>query len=165
MRAKSNNSYGDEGDNPLPTNARHRPARQARPAKRHPGFTLVEVIAGVALLGTLLAGLMLGFSKHVRQYQAARLRIQAIDKLDRQLELWYANGDELPIDSEGPLSAQPPLTWHTTTVRSPQAQRLNAVIVRVEVRRSDRADSSPPVIAVELLHPAIAASNPTTSHE
>lgn len=147
----------------MQTNVRKRLARTRRRAKFPLAFTLVEVIAGIALLGTLLAGLMLGFSAHVRQYQAARLRIQAIEKLDRQLALWYADGSELPIDSAGPLSSQPPLTWRTSTVRSPQAGRLNAVVVRVEVRRPDRADSSHPVVVVELLHPAVAAPLPTNN--
>ena len=149
----------------MQTNARKRLARIRRRANFPPAFTLVEVIAGIALLGTLLAGLMLGFSAHVRQYHAARLRIQAIEKLDRQLELWYADGGGLPIDSAGPLSSKPPLTWRTSTVRSPQAARLNAVIIRVEVRRPDRAESSPPVVAVELLHPAIAAPLPTDNNQ
>lgn len=149
----------------MQTTARQRLPRRSRRANVHPAFTLVEVIAGIALLGTLLAGLMLSFSAHVRQYQAARLRIQAIEKLDRQLELWYADDGTLPIDSEGPLSSQPPLTWRTLTVRSPQAERLNSVIVRVEVRRPERADSSPPVVAVELLHPATAAAQSRTTNQ
>lgn len=136
-----------------------------RRAKLRPAFTLVEVIAGIALLGTLLAGLMLSFSAHVRQYKAARLRIQAIEKLDRQLELWYADDGTLPMDSEGSLSSQPPLTWRTSTVNSPQAGRLNSVIVRVEVRRPDRADSSPPVVAVELLHPAAVVLMPPNPNQ
>ena len=125
----------------------------------------MEVIAGIALLGTLLAGLMLGFSAHVRQYKVAKLRIHATEKLDRQLEQWYSDGSELPIDGAGELSADPPLTWRTSTVRSQQALRLNAVVVRVEVRRPDRPDSSPPVLAMELLAPASAAPLPATANE
>lgn len=140
----------------MQTHTRQRLARHPRRANFSPAFTLVEVIAGIALLGTLLAGLMLGFSAHVRQYRAAALRIQSIEKLDRQLELWYAAGGTLPVDSEGPLSSEPPLTWRTSTVHSAPAGRLNSVIVRVEVRRPGRADSSPPVVTVELLHPAAA---------
>ena len=149
----------------MQTNVRQRLTRPPRRAKLPSAFTLVEVIAGIALLGTLLAGLMLGFSAHVRQYKAARQRIQATEMLDRQLEQWYAEGSELPIDREGALSSEPPLTWRTSTVRSPQAVRLNAVIVRVEVRRPDRPDSSPPVIAMELLAPANSVPQPTTANE
>lgn len=56
-----------------------------RPSK---GITLVEVIAALALAGTVLVSLILSGSSHLRQVKVASGKIESVDLLDRILMRW-----------------------------------------------------------------------------
>lgn len=56
------------------------------------GLTLIEVVAGLALMGTLLVTVLLGASSHLRQLRAAQQKTIAIESLDRLLSLWSSDG-------------------------------------------------------------------------
>lgn len=56
----------------------------------HSGLTLIEVVAGMAIAGTLLVSVILSTSVHRRQVKRAMLKQEAIVALDRLLCAWAA---------------------------------------------------------------------------
>ncbi len=51
-------------------------------------MTLIEVVAGIALLGTLMVAVLISGSQHLRQLKAADQKRQATAKLDDFLAAW-----------------------------------------------------------------------------
>lgn len=54
-------------------------------------MTLIEVVAGIALLGTLMVMVLIGSSQHLRQLKVAKQKRQAIALLDRFLAGWASH--------------------------------------------------------------------------
>lgn len=52
------------------------------------GVTLIEVVAGLALMGTLLTLILVSGSRHLRQSKAARDKIDSARQLDDFLAAW-----------------------------------------------------------------------------
>ncbi|QDT07424.1 hypothetical protein K227x_58510 [Rubripirellula lacrimiformis] len=52
------------------------------------GITLVEVIAGLALMGTLLTTVVISSSQHLRQLKAAERKRESVARLDDFLSSW-----------------------------------------------------------------------------
>ena len=124
------------------------PGRPRGPRRR--GVTLVEVLAGLALLGTLVAGLLVADAAQGRQARRAEDRLAAVAALDELLEGWDAGGPALPPAPSGPLGTGGRLAWSARRVRRAGADRLGCVVVRVEARPAGAADARP-LAAVELL--------------
>ncbi|MFH5806755.1 prepilin-type N-terminal cleavage/methylation domain-containing protein [Alienimonas sp. DA493] len=126
------------------------PTRRTAPARR--GFTLVEVLAGLALLGTLLAALLVADAAQGRQAARAADRLAAVRALDALLTGWAADADAaLPPAPGGPLTADGRLVWSARRERRPGAAALGCVVLRVEARRDAAAGDGRPVASVELL--------------
>ncbi|MEO1619007.1 MAG: hypothetical protein AAFV88_24360 [Planctomycetota bacterium] len=62
-------------------------------SRRRKAVTLIEVVASIALVGTLFTVVLIGNSRHLRQLKAAGVKHQACEKLDRLLSRWSV--DEL----------------------------------------------------------------------
>ena len=134
------------------------PPPLARPVRR--GLTLVEVLAGLALLGTLLASLLVAHGAQTRQARRAADRRAAAEALDALLHRWHADRERLPPAPAGPLSADGRLAWRAARLRRPGAAALGCVVVRVEAVRAGAdagaatgpaAGPAGPLAVVELL--------------
>lgn len=118
---------------------------------RRYGFTLVEVLAGLTLLGTLLAALLVANAQQGRQADRALDRLAAVDALDALLTGWTADADAaLPPAPGGALTDDGRLVWTARRLRRPGAAALGCVVLRIEVQRAASADPRP-LAAVELL--------------
>ena len=66
------------------------------------GITLIEVVAGLALLGTLLTMMLVAAGKLERQLRVSESKLNAVAQLDRLISGFFSNGfPNLP--SNGPL--------------------------------------------------------------
>ena len=64
----------------------------ARSRQAKTGMTLIEVVAALALAGSLLTVTIVGSTRHLRQMKAAERKSQATKRLDRFLSAWsFAN--------------------------------------------------------------------------
>jgi type II secretory pathway pseudopilin PulG len=113
------------------------------------GATLVEVIAGLVILGTILASLLIARGRFLRQDIRAQRQIQAIRALDHLAHQWM-NGPAaaVPIASSGPLPGADNQTWRTRIVPDPSAAMLNARVLRIDVL--DPAERQP-IASLDLL--------------
>ena len=124
--------------------------RPARPNFAR-GMTLIEVVAGLALLGTLLVGIVLAKVRYTHQWTAAERRVQAVGAADDLLSAWWADAGSFPRRDAGEVPGRPGLAWRTAPVSNPAVEALDARAVRLEV--FDRAAPTDPPVVVDVVLP------------
>ncbi|MDB5357387.1 MAG: hypothetical protein JWN24_3840 [Phycisphaerales bacterium] len=97
-------------------------------------MTLVEVLAALVLLGTILTSLTIARGRFLRQWAVADRRLRAIKAVDAMLSQWIAGSpDTIPAPGRGLLEDVPNTMWRTRRIQSAAARGLGAVIIRLEV--------------------------------
>src|SRR5690349_10700859 len=116
------------------------------------GTTLVEVIAALVILGTILAAMLIARGRFVRQDVQARRRIEATRALDALVHRWM-NGpvSAIPVQATGSLGDDSGQTWSTHLMRDPAAEEIGARVLHVDV--FDRSERQPIVALDLLIHP------------
>lgn len=122
------------------------------------GLTLVEAVAGIAVLGALLTGVLVAASRlRVQDARAAR-RIEACAIADELLAGWWAKPERLPRSGEGPVRGRKGWRWRTRIVENERAWAIPAEVVLVEILPPLPSDlaASPvePAARVEIVLPA-----------
>ncbi len=97
------------------------------------GFTLVEVMAGILLLGTLLTVLVVANGRLAAQSSRSRQAVEAYRVLDDLVDRWWIDPARFPRGGEGPVAERPGWRWRTRVVPSPAAATLAAEVIHVEV--------------------------------
>lgn len=106
------------------------------PCSRHcpkAGLTLIEVSVSLALVSTLLVGIMTAMYRHERQIRAGKRRLDAANKVDMLLYGWMAKGGAVPRASEGGLPDSDGLVWQTQVFSREHRRDLGIDIVRLQV--------------------------------
>ena len=85
------------------------------------GLTLVEVVAGLALLATLLVTILLAFGAHAGQIRQAERRLEAIAVADELLREWSAAGGIPEVGSHERLAEYDDLSWQIVSSPIPPA--------------------------------------------
>jgi len=101
--------------------------------RRRAGITLVETIAGTALLGTLLASVLIAHAKIAVQARQSRQRMEACGIADELLRKWYAKPAQLPRDSSGTVEGKPLWRWQTRTIENSDAAKLGGELFALDV--------------------------------
>jgi hypothetical protein len=117
-------------------------------------MTLIEVIAGLVILGTILASLAIARGRFARQWSAADRKLAAVRALDAVVADWMnVPGSSVPLNRQAAVPDAPKFIWRTRPIPDPAATKLSAVIVRVEIfdRADADRDSAIPITAVDLL--------------
>ena len=110
-------------------------------------FTLVEVVASLMLLGTLLVSILVAHRRHVQQIRSADCRLAAVQAADGLLAKWSADGSWGATKNEGEFEGRTDFTWRWTITPAPELNRLGAAIGKLEVVGAERT----PLCSVELL--------------
>ena len=116
-----------------------------------PGWTLVEVVAGLVLAATLLVAMITAFRVHRRQMVRAVRDRAALLEAESLLASWH--GSEIPRQASGWLvSGNQRWFWKTRPIqRYALGEGLFVESVRFEMFDTDRRGRS--VVTVELLRP------------
>ena len=125
-------------------------------------MTLVEVMAGLVVLGTLLAAVTVARGRFLRQWAEAERRIQATRAVDALLSEWLSGSPQaVPIHSQGPLvGGASNQVWRTQAMRDPAGSELGAIVVRLEV--FDAANSRKSTLTVDFVLPTPRPAPATT---
>jgi hypothetical protein len=133
-------------------------SNHSRRRKHWRGATLIEVLAGLVVLGTVLSAVVIARGRFVRQWAVAEQRLDAVRAADGLLEQWSSGGGwAVPTRDEGLIGES--YLWRTMPVGDESARKLDAVVVRLELYR--RGSGARPVLAMELLASAQATTQPS----
>ena len=117
-------------------------------------MTLVEVIAALVILGTILAALAMARGRFARQWAEADRKLTATKALDSLIVGWTEGiGAAVPINQQGNVPTMRSGIWRTRVLRNTDAAKLAAVVVRVEVfdRVEVEKSGAVPLVSVDLL--------------
>jgi type II secretory pathway pseudopilin PulG len=123
--------------------------------------TLVEVLAGLAILGSVTVALLLARGNLLEQHATAQRKLEAVGIADRLLAGWYTQDSAVPIDEEGEVDGQPGWTWRTYMMDDPATSTeplLPVSVVRVELYNNLGTAPDTAVITVDLLTPSVIAA-------
>lgn len=107
---------------------------------RESGFTLVEVVASIALVGTLLVTILMAYGRTARQVRLAQKRLAAIEAADQLMQQWLLDPQTVPIDQSGTISEEDRLEWRTQSIEKEGTEMLGVEVVRLEVFDHMRPD-------------------------
>lgn len=123
------------------------------------GLTLIEVVAAIAIIGTILVGIVLAQSRHTRQIARTQQIDAAIEAADAQIQRWWSSTDGVPMDERGMVEGAS-LRWVSRIVASDSLERLEAQVVRIDFHATaglageiDGARGEP-LFSVDLVVPA-----------
>jgi type II secretory pathway pseudopilin PulG len=116
------------------------------------GLTLIEVIAGLLLMSTLLVGILTAGSRHMRQLRLAKQRLAAAAMADQLLTAWAQSEQNLAVgECDAPDTAG--LAWRVRPVERPSSpESLGVEIVRLEVFDAKADPTKQPLISVDVLN-------------
>jgi prepilin-type N-terminal cleavage/methylation domain-containing protein len=113
-------------------------------------FTLVEVVASLMLLGTLLVGVLVAHRRHVAQIRTATRRLEAVTAADELMESWRTKGVWGPESASGQFPNRGDLVWQWSVSTPPELRRVQAAVGRLEVYGADQQEGRP-LASVEIL--------------
>jgi prepilin-type N-terminal cleavage/methylation domain-containing protein len=115
------------------------------------GTTLVEVIAALVILGTILSALLIARGRFARQELIAQRRLDAAHALDQLVNRWMTGpASAVPVQSSGALSDSSSQTWRTHLIPNPAATKLGSRVVRVDVIDPGMRE---PIVTLDFLLP------------
>lgn len=126
------------------------------------GLTLIEVVAGLALMGTLLAAMLSAKSKFTGQHHHAQLVLTAVTATDDLLMNHWQNIQELERLGGGDFKQHDDLTWTAKRIDDPSATEWYCKILRIQVMDATGSTGDPPLVSVDLLVPDPSAVPPQT---
>jgi type II secretory pathway pseudopilin PulG len=100
---------------------------------RRTGLTLVEVVAGLALLSTLLVAVLTTKARATRQWASAHRRVEAVSAADRLLAAWWQDVDSFPRRASGRVPGDAAFVWRTAPIANPDLKALSASVIRLEI--------------------------------
>lgn len=121
---------------------------------RAAGLTLIEVVAAIAILGTILVGIVMAKSRHTAQLASAERRMAAVTVADELIASWWL-GEDIPVDQSGICERDESLAWQTRWVTNTPIEQLGARVIRVEMhdRRPARDSMDKVLVTVDLVVP------------
>ncbi len=104
-------------------------------------MTLIEVVAGLALLTAVLGGILTAKTRFARQWARADQRVRAVEAADRLLTQWWQDYARVPRSGGGIVPGNAALAWQTRPVASADLEPVGGQIVRLTVGRAGEPDS------------------------
>ena len=114
-------------------------------------MTLVEAVAGIVLLSTLMVAVVTAHARLKAQSARAARQLEACRVLDGLMERWWGDPSSLPRSGVGDVPDRRGWQWRTRTLDRFDAETVGGQVVRVEVfSPQDRAVSA---ASIEILLP------------
>ena len=115
------------------------------------GFTLLEVIVALVLMGSVLAGSLLAYSSHRKQLSMATKRIEATRIADQMVQQLSAQTDGIPVGTRGLVSGKPNWFWQTEAVGFTELATVRLRVVRFQI--FERRPAVTPLVTIEIVAP------------
>ena len=116
------------------------------------GVTLVETVAALVILGTLVAMALSAQARLVHQWNAADMRIEAAKVADDLLSFWWDSPGQMPHQQEGVSTDHPGWRWRTVSLQDAALLRDRMEVVRLSIFAPPTAGyGDVPLAEIELL--------------
>ncbi|MEM8670554.1 MAG: prepilin-type N-terminal cleavage/methylation domain-containing protein [Planctomycetota bacterium] len=115
------------------------------------GLTLIEVLASLVLLSTLLVAILQSHDRLARQTKTARERIDAIDAADELLQEWASVSPMVIPSVSGQTATDPTYDWTIETRIEPELETLGIRIATLRLFEAQQSDDTQPLAMVEFL--------------
>ena len=118
------------------------------------GTTLIEAVAGVVILGTILVMIVMAKTQLDKKSLQAQGRLQACRVMDDLLDRWWSDDlAKFPRNGAGDVPDWNGWKWQTRAVTRADAKAVHAEVVVVDVFAPGFRDMTPGA-TVELMLPA-----------
>ena len=98
------------------------------------GTTLIELLAGLVVLGVLLVAVGMARARFMRQSAEAEQRLADVRAADALLSRWLDGpSPQVPLHDQGRLDGSADRIWRTRLKNEPSASALGALVVRLEI--------------------------------
>jgi len=111
------------------------------------------VIAGLVLLATLLASLLIAFGSQAAQMRKSRDRLKAVELADRLLADWSSQNVIPEIGSERSLEGTKDWRWRLVNANSAELDAIGSSTIRLDVFRPVGGNPDQVLASVDLLVP------------
>jgi len=98
-----------------------------------PAFTLIEVVVGLVLMGSLVASAMVALASHQHSQRLARQKHLANRVAESLLTNWYELRGQVPIREQGTVSMDGEWLWRTQPVSVQTVCGLPVNVIRLEI--------------------------------
>lgn len=137
-------------------------SRSWRPA----GLTLIEVVASIVLLATVLTSIVIAKSRHTRQLALSQRISTAVRAADELIAAWHLSGDGVPVNRTGSIAGDQSLHWRTRLLTGHELESWRASVVRVELmdanhQATDVLTDAKPLVSVDLVVPEVQGNRST----
>ena len=112
------------------------------------GLTLVEVVAGLALMATLLVAMLSLKTRFTHQLGKSNLQLRGVAAADSLLTAWWADTSSFPINQSGAVASYPGFNWRTNLVANKAVAHLDSKVVRLDI-----TDNATVVTSVDVMLP------------
>lgn len=114
-----------------------------------PGFTLLEVVVALALMGSVLVASLLAFSQHRKQLSMAEKRIQATIIADQLVSKLSSQRDGIPIGAQGIVAGKTNWVWQTSRVGTATLATVPLQVLRFQILEMGRTPTQ--LVTVDLV--------------
>ena len=124
------------------------------PRRRHVlGMTLIEVVAGLAILGSLLTATVFTKVRYKQQWGDSNRRLEAIRAADELLGTWWGDLTSFPRSQRGDVPRYTSLIWRTQVLSQEPLDQWGGQMVRLEIFDRRVSVSAEPLVLVDLVLP------------
>ncbi len=99
-------------------------------------LTLIEVIAGIAILGVVLVSIAMATGRLRRQSYLSSRRVEAYRAADELLAGWWSDLEKLPRNGSGVVPSHDNWHWRTVTTET-VIKNVDAEILTLEILQAD----------------------------
>lgn len=118
-------------------------------------LTLIEVMTALAILSTLLVGMLMAFTRNAEQIRKELVLRRAVTATDAMLCRWAQEQRYPSVNGKGKVPDTEDLVWQTRVHASQTAGKFGLSILDLEIRPETAPARSPPILILHLPVPAV----------
>lgn len=111
------------------------------------GFTLLEVVVALVLMGSILVASVLAFSNHQRQLSLSKKRLRATRICEALVTQLRSQPGGTPVPAQGTVSGEPGWVWQTRWAGTTTIATIPLKVVELEVLQS--SPTALPLVSVQ----------------
>ncbi|QDT58000.1 hypothetical protein SV7mr_04890 [Stieleria bergensis] len=119
--------------------------------RRRVGFTLLEVVVALVLMGSVLVASLLAFSKHQRQVALAEKRLQAVQVADQMVQRLATSPTGIPTPASGSVVGHVGWIWRTEIVGRVAVADQSLLVVQYSILDVANGQSAVPLVSVQVV--------------